>query len=57
MLLFTLVSGERVNLDHVVTVVTHEGRLELNLDNGTTKTLVDPDSIARLEVILAGKVA
>ncbi len=54
---FALVSGERVNLDHVVTVTTHEGRLELNLDNGATKTLTDPDSIARLEGILGGKVA
>lgn len=56
MQLFLMVSGERVNLDHVVTIVAHQGRIELGIVNGLTKVVSDPAGVAKLESIFAGKV-
>lgn len=55
MQLFTLASGERVNLDHVVTIVAHHGRIELGMVNGLTKVISDPDRVTKLESIFGGK--
>jgi hypothetical protein len=52
MLWFKMASGERVNLDHVVTVATRNDAIELNLDNGLVKVITDKDGIERLESIL-----
>jgi hypothetical protein len=54
--LFAMVSGERVNLDHVVTIVTNQERIELRTINGLTKVISDPAGVAKLESIFAGKV-
>jgi hypothetical protein len=49
---FSLISGERVNLDHVVTIVKRADAIELNLDNGLVKVVSDQDGISRLESVL-----